>query len=188
MKDKAPAIGFHDALCEPGQRHPRGGAREPARGAAAFCKRPASTCKGRQLVNKADGRAARRGVPGLRPEPGALRAALQQALERHRHRRLAAPRRSRAVPEPLAQLRLRHHHDGVAGVAVARQRAARLLGLGRRRPAGLAQPRRHQGCGRRRADRAGDLRQGPARTGRRYAGARPGAAGAHYVVPQWTSR
>ena len=61
-------------------------------------------------------------------------------------------------------------------VAVARQRAARLLGLAGRRPAGLAQLRRHQESGGRCADRARDLRQGSRRAGRRHQGARPRAA------------
>ena len=37
-----------------------------------------------------------------------------------------------------AQLRLRHHHRRLGPVALARQRAARVLGIARRRPAGLA--------------------------------------------------
>ena len=48
-------------------------------------------------------------------------------------------------------------------VAVARQRAARVLGLGGGRQARFAQPDRDQGSRHRRADREGDLRQGPAR-------------------------
>ena len=37
------------------------------------------------------------------------------------------------VPEPPARLRFRHHHEFVAGIPLAGQRAARVLGLGRRR-------------------------------------------------------
>ena len=66
--------------------------------------------------------------------------------------------------------------DVWGAVAVARQRAARLLGLAGRRSARLAQLRRHQESGGRRADRARHLRQGPRRAGRRHQGARPRAA------------
>ena len=64
----------------------------------------------------------------------------------------------------------------MAGIAFARQRAARLLELAGRRHAGLAQLCRDQESGGRCADRAGDLRQGSRRAGRRHQGARPGAA------------
>ena len=60
-------------------------------------------------------------------------------------------------------------------VAVARQRAARLLGLEGRRHAGFAQLIGHQGSGRRRADRARDLRHRPRRPCRRHPCARPRA-------------
>src|SRR5262249_13057233 len=55
------------------------------------------------------------------------------------------------------------------------QRAARLLELAGRRHGGLAQLCRHQKSGGRRADRAGDLRQGSRRARRRHQGARPRA-------------
>src|SRR4051812_29246358 len=63
----------------------------------------------------------------------------------------------------------------MAGVAVARQRAARILGLAGGGPGGLAQSGRHQGSGDRQTDRAGDLHQRPRRSGRRHQGARPRA-------------
>ena len=47
-----------------------------------------------------------------------------------------AHRRRCPVREPHPQLGLRHHHAGVGRVAVARQRAARLLGLAIGRRAG----------------------------------------------------
>ena len=65
--------------------------------------------------------------------------------------------------EPAAQFRFRHHHRHVGQVAVARQRAARILGLADRGPAGLAKYDRHQESSRRRADRTDDLRQGSRR-------------------------
>ena len=72
-----------------------------------------------------------------------------------------------------AQLGFRHHHHGVGGIAVAGQRAARLLGLAGGRSARLAQHRRHQKSGGRRHDRAGDLRQEPRRSRGRHPRARP---------------
>ena len=63
------------------------------------------------------------------------------------HQRVGSLRRQRAVPEPPAQLRLRHHHRRVGPVAVAGQRATRLLGLEGGRSAGLEQLRRDQESG-----------------------------------------
>ena len=78
--------------------------------------------------------------------------------------------------EPAAQLGFRHHHQRLGRIAVARQRAARLLGLAGGRSARLVQPDRHQKSGGRRDDRSGDLRQEPRRSRRRHQGARPRAA------------
>ena len=61
---------------------------------------------------------------------------------------------------------------GWPGIAFAGQRAARLLGFASSRSAGFVQSDRHQKSGGRRADRSGDLRQEPPRSGRRYQGAR----------------
>ena len=60
-------------------------------------------------------------------------------------------------------------------VAVARQRAAQLLGLAGCRSDRLAQSHRHQEPGGRRHDRTGHLRQEPRRPGRRHQGTRPRA-------------
>ena len=76
----------------------------------------------------------------------------------------------------LRQWDLRHHRRVLGPVAVARQRAARLLEFAGRRSARLAQPDRHQESGDRYADRARHLHQGPRRPGRRHQGARPRAA------------
>ena len=61
-------------------------------------------------------------------------------------------------------------------VAVAGQRAARILGLAGGGHGGFAQYHRHQESGDRQADRAAHLRQGPRRPGRGDQGARPRAA------------
>ena len=71
-------------------------------------------------------------------------------------------------------------------VAVARQRAARLLGLAGGRRARLAQPDRHQESGDRCADRAGDLRQGPAELVAATRALDRVLLWNHYVVPQFT--
>ena len=84
-------------------------------------------------------------------------------------------RRLLAISEPHARPRIRCHRRAVAAIALARQRAARLLWLAVGRPRRRAQLRRHQESGGRRVDRARDLRQGSRRTGRRLQGARPRA-------------
>ena len=65
--------------------------------------------------------------------------------------------------------------DGMGAVAVARQRAARVLGIGGRRPQGQPQPRGHQEQGGRRPHRAAHLRHVARRSGGGHQGARPGA-------------
>ena len=70
-----------------------------------------------------------------------------------------------AVPEPHGPLRLRHGGGSVRPIAVAGQRAARLLGLGQRRYAGGAKPHRHQGPGGGRTGEPRDLRPGSAEPG-----------------------
>ena len=84
--------------------------------------------------------------------------------------------RHAAIHRPRAQPRLRHDHHRLGPVAVARQRAAAAIGAAQaadqpssRNYAG------HQEPGRRQADRARDLRQGPRRAGRGDEGARPRA-------------
>ena len=73
-------------------------------------------------------------------------------------------------------LRLRHHRRELPAVAVARQRAARFLGLGGRRQGRQPQRHRHQEPGHRQADRQDHPRQGSRRAGGRDACARPRAA------------
>ena len=79
--------------------------------------------------------------------------------------------------EPSPQFRLRHDHRRLGPVAVAGQRAARVLGFASRRTSRVSRNiRRHQESRRRRPDRAHDLRQGSCRTGRGHQGDGPGAA------------
>ncbi len=117
------------------------------------------------------------GLGGISDPAGSQQRAvgpvLQAPTRAARHQRLRARRRQCAVPEPAAQLRLRHHHRRVGPVALARQRAARVLGIARRRPAGLRKQHRHQEPGRRRAHPEGDLRQGSRHAGGGDQGARP---------------
>ncbi len=70
----------------------------------------------------------------------------------------------------------RHGGGGVRRVAVAGQRAARILGLAGGRPAGQPQPARHQEPGRRPPDRRADRRPRPREPRRPYSCARPGVA------------
>ena len=95
--------------------------------------------------------------------------------------RLGITRQVRTVDNAQYENRMRSFDfdiiiDVVGAVAVARQRAARILGLAGGRPAGLAEYRRDQESGDRRTDREGHFRQGPRRPGGRHQGARPRAA------------
>ena len=123
-----------------------------------------------------DRRAVLRRIPAVEPGFGPLRRALQAFAGASRHHGDHAHRRRRAVREPVAAVGLRHHHRRVGTVAVARQRAARVLELEGRRPARIAQSRRHQESGGRCADRAADLCHQPRRPCRRDQGARSRAA------------
>ena len=69
--------GLHDALHEPGRRHAGGVARQPARGACRLLQEAGYELKRPAARQQGNGRAAHHRVPELRPEPGALRAALQ---------------------------------------------------------------------------------------------------------------
>ena len=66
-----------------------------------------------------------------------------------------AHRRHLAVSAPPRHLRLRHHRRKLPPVAFARQRAARFLGLGRRRQGRQPQRHRHQEPGDRQARSTG---------------------------------
>ncbi len=129
----------------------------------------------RQARQREDRRAADGGVPERPAGHGACARALHPEPQPARHPGDDPHRRHVAVPEPDGQLQFRHDDRGVPAVAVARQRAARVLGLGGGRQARQPQRHRHQEPGRRQAGRRGDLCQGPRDARRGDPGARPGA-------------
>ena len=149
--------------------------RDNLREALALFREAGYEIKQHQAGQRQDRRALQRRVPGRGPGHRAFRAVLQALAAAPRHDGERARGRQRAIREPAAAMGFRHHRRVLGRVAVARQRAARLLELAGRRPARLAQPDRHQESGGRCADRARDLRQGPRRAGRRHQGARPRA-------------
>ena len=110
----------------PGER-----ARQSARGDAAVegsgLRDPQPQARQRQDRRAVHDRVSR----SSRSEFRALRAVLQAVARTARHHGRRAHRRRGAVRKSRAQLGLRHHHQRVGPVALARQRAARLLGLGR---------------------------------------------------------
>ena len=81
-----------------------------------------------------------------------------------------------AVQAARRQARLRHHRRQFRPVELARQRAARFLGFGRRRQRRQPQYGRHQEPGRRQAHRQDRIRERSRRAGRRDASARSRAA------------
>ena len=160
LRDKVPPEVFTSPY-----RNPVGGNAEAQRAnlrrAFDLLKEAGYEQRGRQLVHAKTGEPLTVEFLGFDPSFERYVLPYKQALERLGigvSLRLvdAAQFQNRA-----ALLRFRHRHRGMGAVPVARQRAAQLLGLRRRRPARLAQPRRHQGCGRRRAHRPGDLRARP---------------------------
>ena len=114
---------------------------------ATICARPSSCCArpaGRSIRRRSKLTNAESGQPMefeillVRARLRAHHPAVHEEPRAARHRRERAHRRHLAVPAPHRRLRLRHDRRRVAAVAVARQRAARLLGLGVRRPARAA--------------------------------------------------
>ena len=175
VRDKVPPEVFTTPYTNPTGGNPENGPRQPARRRAAVEGRRLGNPRPPAGVGEDQGADDDR-VPEREPDLRTHHPVLQAGAGASRRDRDRAHRRRCAIREPSALLGLRRRHRFVGPVAVARQRAARLLGLGRGRPAGLAQSHRHQGSGDRRADRAGDLRQEPLRAGRRHQGARPRAA------------
>ena len=102
------------------------------------------TVKGQKLVN-ARGEPMQFEILLDEPDVGADRAALREEPRAARHHRARPGRRRRPVREAAGRLRLRHDRRRVAAVAVARQRAARVLGVRR--------PRASAGAGTSRASR-----------------------------------
>ena len=119
---------------------------EPARGRCACCKEAGCELKDRQLRQQATGE------PSPSSSSATTRTSSASSCPTSRRSSASASALSVrivddvAVPEPRCAASTSTSPRGsVAAVAVARQRAARVLGLAGRRPAGLAQPRRHQG-------------------------------------------
>ena len=124
-----------------------------------------------------DRQAAHRRIPGLQ-----IRASsASRCSTSRRWSGSASPSRvrivdRRAIREPAAQLRLRHR-SSIVGRSRCRPATSSASSGARRRPTRPVRATcRHQESGGRHADRAGDLRQGPGRTGRGDPSARPRAA------------
>ena len=120
-------------------------------------------------------RAARLRDPGPEPRRGAPRARLCTQSRPHRGRGQRAARGRGPVPAPAHELRLRHDDRLMDRLALARQRAARPLELGRRRRARRLQHQWRPLARGRRHDRGDPRRQNQRRLRRRGAGARPAA-------------
>ncbi len=174
VRDKVPPEVFTTAYSNPVSGNPQA-VRDNLREAMRLLKEAGYEMRNQQLVNAKTGEPF--AVEFLADDPSFERVFLfyKPSLDR-----LGITVTVRTVDdaqyrEPPAQLGLRHHHRFLGRIAVARQRAARLLGLAGGRSARLAQPDRHQESGGRRDDRSGDLRQEPRRSGRRHPCARPRA-------------
>ena len=119
-------------------RPPHGRLGQSARGLArgpALLKEAGWMVRDQKLVNAKTGEPMTLRDPHRRPDAGSASPCpsprtSSASASRARVRTVDTA----AVPEPHRQLRLRHDRDGLGPVAVARQRAARLLGIARRPP------------------------------------------------------
>ena len=162
VRDKVPPEVFTEPFKNPGPAAPEA-VRANLREGVRLLREAGLGDPQPQAGQRQDQRADGGRVPAVEPGLGALRRALQaepRSPRRHRQLRIVDDAQ---YENRLRQMGLRHHHRGLGPVAVARQRAARLLGHGGRRHGGLAQLRRHQESGDRCADRPRDLRQEPRR-------------------------
>ena len=174
VRDKVPPELFTTPYSNPVGGNPQA-VRANLREAVRLFKEAGYEVRNEQTRQQQDRRALYGRIPRRRSELRARVFILQAFARSARHHRRGAHRRRCAIREPTAQLGFRHHHRVLGGIAVARQRAARLLGLAGGRSAGLAQLDRHQEPGGRRHDRPGHLRQEPRRSCRRHPRARPRA-------------
>ena len=159
-EERGSAGGVHHRVEEPGQRHagrlPQSHARSvQASGRSRLDDPGGRHRRGRQLrhvlLHHAQRRAvvaaqgqraaqrtrARRSTPSSccrQPEFERIVLPYVQDLQKLGIKASAAHRRQRAIQAPRGRARLRHHRRQLRPVEIARQRAARLLGLGRRRP------------------------------------------------------
>ena len=173
IRDKVPPEVFTKPF-----KNPVGGSPEAVRAnlreATRLLKEAGYEIRDRKLVDPKTGEPFSLEFLSSRSGHGAADPVLQTFDRTAGHLGLGPHRRQFAIREPAAQLGLRYYDGGVAAVAVAGQRAARLLELAGGGPAGLAQSGRHQEPGGGRLDRSDHLRQGPRRTDRHLPRARSG--------------
>ena len=146
VRDKVPAELFTKPYSNPADRQCQRSPHQSARGRAAFQRgglrgaRPATR-------QQQDRRAFHGRIPRQCSNLRARLFVLQAVARTHRHHRVGAHGRRGAVREPTAQLGFRHHDLRLGRIALARQRAARLLGLAGGRSAWFVQRDRHQKSG-----------------------------------------
>ena len=152
----------HDRIRPAQIRRLRQYPRRAARGAEA-AEGGGLELQGREARQRRDRSALRVRDSARQSAIRAHRAALRQEPGADGDHRAGAHGRRGAIREADGDLRLRHDGRGLWRIAVARQRAARILGLEGGRRAGQPQPDRHQEQGRRRADRGADQGARPRR-------------------------
>ncbi len=130
----------------------------------------------REAGQRQDRRALCLRDPAQRPANGAHRAAARQESGADGDHRAGPHGRCRAIRKAHGNLRFRYGGRGVRTIPVARQRAARVLGLPGGRRAGQPQPIGHQERGHRRIDRGADPLARSRQPRRPYPGARSGLA------------
>ena len=174
VRDKVPAEVFTTPYQNPVGGNPEA-VRANLRESAKLLKEAGFEVRDRKLVDAAGKPVT---VEILVQDPSAERIALflQAVAGAHRHHDFDPHRRRRAVPEPAAQFRLRHHHRPYGGSRCRPATSSANSGDRRPRISPAREIPRHQESRRRCADRQNHLRQGPRRTGGGYQGARPRAA------------
>ena len=175
VRDKVPAEVFTTPYKNPVGGNPEAVAQQSARGRRGCSRRPASKSA---TASWSIPRASRSASNSCAPTRATSAASLfyKPSLER-----LGITVNIRTVDSVQYQNRMRSFDFdittvGLGTVAVAGQRAARLLRLAGGGPARFAQHSRHQESRGRCPDRAHHLRQGPRRTGRGLQGDGPRAA------------
>ncbi len=132
VKDKVPADVFSKPYTNPVGGNPQA-VRDNLREALALFREAGYEIRNTRLVNAKTGEPF--SVEFLAEDPATERFVLfyKPSLRTHRHDGERARGRFRAIREPAAAMGLRHHRRVLGRVAVARQRAARLLELAGRR-------------------------------------------------------
>ena len=160
VRAEVPAEVFTTAYTNPVGGNPEA-VRENLREALRLLKEAGYEVRDRKLVDSKTGKqfAFELLMPGSKLRTG--HAVLQAFPGAARHRGQRTHHRSDAIREPASQLGFRCCRGLLGRVAIAGQRAARILGLASGRHGGLAKRHRHQESGHRQADRARHLHQGP---------------------------